>query len=706
MLRTAARACFDAALASVDPRRLVGEALRREGGALRLETAAGVRSHRGPVLLVAAGKPALGMAQGAAAAQPIAGVVVVPHGVPGDGPAGTVVLHAAHPVPDDAGLHATARLLDAVRTAGPETLVLVLLGGGASSLLVAPAGGRHARRQAGGDRRAPRVRCRHRRPQHGPQALLSHQGRRPGARRARRGRRVDAAALGRRRRRPGDHRVGSDRRRSRPPSPMRAPSSRAGSRRDAVPERHTRPPRRRPRRARRGIGEARRPGARTRRDPGPRRQSHGRGCGGRGGPPARVTSRTSSGRSCATTRKAPRGESSPRSTSRPVTGRSPSWQAARRRCGSCAAGAAGDRSTWRSPLHWRSWGARAIVLAAGTDGIDGSDRRRGRLRRRRDRRPGARARIRRRRRRSPRPTATRCWPRPAISCAPGPRARTSPTWWSRSGLRASPARRCPRRRRTCPSCSCPSRARALHAGRRQLFVRFAGCPLRCRYCDTPESLVPVAECRILGVDGVRVRPNPLTVADARRRGARAARRVAAAARRRRHRRRAARAGRTSSSRGSRGAVGRPAGAARDGRHPAGAARARAAVRRDREPRLQVSEQHRRAGALGRARGVSALAVGGGPRRLREDAGRRRRPRQRRSSAARASRPAPGPVRPLFLTPLTGVEGSALQIDAATPRAPARAGEPSPPRRARAAPAAQGARHPVTPPPSPAIFPSS
>jgi len=50
----------------------------------------------------------------------------------------------------------------------------------------------------------------------------------------------------------------------------------------------------------------------------------------------------------------------------------------------------------------------------------------------------------------------------------------------------------------------------LHAGRRQLFVRFAGCPLRCRYCDTPESLVAVAECRVLGPDGVRRRPNPFS----------------------------------------------------------------------------------------------------------------------------------------------------------------------------------------------------
>lgn len=33
-------------------------------------------------------------------------------------------------------------------------------------------------------------------------------------------------------------------------------------------------------------------------------------------------------------------------------------------------------------------------------------------------------------------------------------------------------------------------------GERHLFVRFAGCHIRCRYCDTPESLVRTPACRI------------------------------------------------------------------------------------------------------------------------------------------------------------------------------------------------------------------
>ena len=47
------------------------------------------------------------------------------------------------------------------------------------------------------------------------------------------------------------------------------------------------------------------------------------------------------------------------------------------------------------------------------------------------------------------------------------------------------------------------------AGRRHLFVRVAGCPLRCRWCDTPESLVPVPACRVQGPDGVETLANPI-----------------------------------------------------------------------------------------------------------------------------------------------------------------------------------------------------
>jgi len=51
-------------------------------------------------------------------------------------------------------------------------------------------------------------------------------------------------------------------------------------------------------------------------------------------------------------------------------------------------------------------------------------------------------------------------------------------------------------------------------GEKHLFVRFAGCNLRCRYCDTPDSLVRVPICEISFPAGeVASVPNPMSLAD-------------------------------------------------------------------------------------------------------------------------------------------------------------------------------------------------
>src|SRR5262245_13210224 len=115
-LPAAARTCFDAAIAAVDPGRLVAGALRREGKALLLDVPSrGARIHRGPVMLAAAGKAALAMAEGAVAAGATTGVVVVPHDQVRAGPPGIDGFGAADPGPGAAGREAAKRWPRAVR---------------------------------------------------------------------------------------------------------------------------------------------------------------------------------------------------------------------------------------------------------------------------------------------------------------------------------------------------------------------------------------------------------------------------------------------------------------------------------------------------------------------------------------------------------------------------------------------------------------
>ena len=127
--RVALRRIFDAAVKSADP-------------------ASAVRRHlpekpRGRCVVVGAGKGAAVMAAAVDAAWPdvdVSGVVVTRYGHAV--PAGRIeVLQAAHPVPDEASVQASTRILQAVQGLGPDDLVVALISGGGSSLLTLPGPG-------------------------------------------------------------------------------------------------------------------------------------------------------------------------------------------------------------------------------------------------------------------------------------------------------------------------------------------------------------------------------------------------------------------------------------------------------------------------------------------------------------------------------------------------------------------------------------
>ena len=118
---------FEAAVAAADPERALANRLPGRP--------------KGRTVVIGAGK---GAAQLAAAFErlwdgPIEGVVVTRYGY-GHPTRHVRVIEAAHPVPDAAGLKASAALFDAVRGLGPEDLVVALICGGGSALLPCPPG--------------------------------------------------------------------------------------------------------------------------------------------------------------------------------------------------------------------------------------------------------------------------------------------------------------------------------------------------------------------------------------------------------------------------------------------------------------------------------------------------------------------------------------------------------------------------------------
>jgi hydroxypyruvate reductase len=126
--RQHAAAILLAGIEAVDPRRLVVDAL----GSGEVDS--------GDVLVLAVGKAATAMAQGAreALGDRTRGIVVAPEATPIPG---FESLIGEHPVPGPGSFLAGARLLDAAHDADADHTVLVLLSGGASALAEHPAPG-------------------------------------------------------------------------------------------------------------------------------------------------------------------------------------------------------------------------------------------------------------------------------------------------------------------------------------------------------------------------------------------------------------------------------------------------------------------------------------------------------------------------------------------------------------------------------------
>ncbi|WP_237478651.1 glycerate kinase type-2 family protein [Lichenibacterium dinghuense] len=122
------RILFDTAIAAAHPERCIAPHLPPRP--------------KGRTVVIGAGKAAAAMAAAVEArwTSPLDGLVITRygHGAP---TSSIEVVEAAHPVPDDAGARATARILERVGGLTSDDLVLCLLSGGGSALLAAPAPG-------------------------------------------------------------------------------------------------------------------------------------------------------------------------------------------------------------------------------------------------------------------------------------------------------------------------------------------------------------------------------------------------------------------------------------------------------------------------------------------------------------------------------------------------------------------------------------
>ncbi len=137
------RQIFKAALAAADPCRAVLDAVQLKDESLHVAGAVYDLAVYKRILVVGAGKATARMAQAVEkllGARISAGLIVVKtgHALALDA---IEQVEASHPIPDQAGVAATRRVLQMLRDADEQTLVICLLSGGASALLVATVAG-------------------------------------------------------------------------------------------------------------------------------------------------------------------------------------------------------------------------------------------------------------------------------------------------------------------------------------------------------------------------------------------------------------------------------------------------------------------------------------------------------------------------------------------------------------------------------------
>lgn len=134
---------FNAGVAAVDPFQAVLNTVRVEHNTLHIGNGIFNLNTYDRILVVGGGKAAAPMAlaiESRLGQKIAAGLIVVKHG---HTRALSIVeqVESSHPVPAEAGVAATLRILELVRAADQYTLIICLLSGGASALLVAPVNG-------------------------------------------------------------------------------------------------------------------------------------------------------------------------------------------------------------------------------------------------------------------------------------------------------------------------------------------------------------------------------------------------------------------------------------------------------------------------------------------------------------------------------------------------------------------------------------